>query len=66
MNKIKNKDTVIVTFCRSGGRGLFAAQALKRLGYTNTYNLKGGLKAWVGAGFPFDNGLGTVVQVVDE
>lgn len=66
MNKIKNKDTVIITYCRSGGRGLFAAQVLKHLGYANTYNLKGGLKAWARAGFPFDNGLGVVVKVKDE
>ena len=63
MNKIKNKDAVIVTYCRNGGRGLFAAQTLKKLGYKNVYNLKGGLKAWVTAGFPFDNGLGVVVKV---
>ena len=66
MNKIKNKDTVIITYCRSGGRGLFAAQTLRHLGYVNTYNLKGGLKAWARAGFPFDNGLGVVVKVMDE
>lgn len=63
MNKIKDKDAVIVTYCRSGGRGLFAAQALKKLGYKNVYNLKGGLKAWATAGLPFDNGLGVVVKI---
>lgn len=66
MNKIKNKDAVIITYCRSGGRGLFAAQTLKRLGYKNTYNLKGGLKGWARAGFPFDNGFGVVRQVTEE
>ena len=66
MNKIKNKDAVIVTYCRSGGRGLFSAQTLKHLGYQNAYNLKGGLKGWARAGFPFDNGLGVVVKVTEE
>ncbi|MBA1421330.1 MAG: sulfurtransferase [Epsilonproteobacteria bacterium] len=66
MNKLKNKDAVIVTYCRSGGRGLFAAQTLKKLGYKNVYNLKGGLKAWATAGLPFDNGLGVVVKVNAE
>ena len=66
MNKLKNKDAVIVTYCRSGGRGLFAAQALKKLGYKNVYNLKGGLKAWATAGLPFDNGLGVVIKVNAE
>lgn len=66
MNKIKNKEAVIVTYCRSGGRGLFAAEALKKLGYKNVYNLKGGLKAWAKAGLPFDNGLGVVVKIEAE
>jgi len=63
MNMLKNKDAVIVTWCRSGGRSVFAAQTLKRLGYTNVYSLEGGLKGWVQAGLPFENGLGIVVKV---
>ncbi|AKF25287.1 hypothetical protein YH65_07715 [Sulfurovum lithotrophicum] len=66
MNKIKNKDAVIVTYCRTGGRGLLAAETLKKLGYNNVYTLKGGLKAWAKAGLPFDSGLGIVVKVEDE
>ena len=66
MNKIKNKDVVIVTYCRTGGRGLLAAETLKKLGYDNVYTLKGGLKAWAKAGLPFDSGLGIVVKVEDE
>ncbi len=66
MNKIKNKDAVIVTYDRTGGRGLLAAETLKKLGYDNVYTLKGGLKAWANAGLPFDSGLGIVVKVEDE
>ena len=66
MNKIKNKDAVIVTYDRTGGRGLLAAESLKKLGYDNVYTLKGGLKAWAKAGLPFDSGLGIVVKVEDE
>ncbi|WP_294952606.1 rhodanese-like domain-containing protein [Sulfurovum sp.] len=66
MNKIKNKDAVIVTYDRTGGRGLLAAETLKEMGYNNVYTLKGGLKAWAKAGLPFDSGLGIVVKVEDE
>jgi rhodanese-related sulfurtransferase len=66
MNKIKDKDAVIVAYCRLGGRSLFAAQTLQNLGYKNVYSLAGGLKAWALAGLPFDNGLGIVVKVVEE
>ena len=66
INKIKDKNAVIVTYCRAGGISLFAAQSLKSIGYKNVYSLKGGLKAWAVAGYPFDNGLGVVVKVESE
>ena len=66
LNKIKDKNTTIVLYCRMGARSLFAAQSLKRLGYSNVYNLSAGLKGWVRAEYPYDNGLGTVLKVVDE
>ena len=58
LNKIKNKDAVIVTYCRGGSRGALAAQTLRKLGYKNAVNLKGGLKGWAKAGYPIDTGLG--------
>lgn len=66
MNTLKNQDAVIVVYCRSGGRSLFAAQTLDKLGYKNVYNLKGGLKEWALSGYPFENGLGVVVKVKAE
>lgn len=66
MNMIKDKDAVIVAYCRSGGRSLFAAQTLNKLGYKNAYNLKGGLKEWALSGYAFENGLGVVVKVKAE
>jgi len=58
LNKIKNKDAVIVAFCRGGSRGALAAQTLRKLGYKNAVNLKGGLKGWAKEGYPIDSGLG--------
>lgn len=65
LNKIKNKDAVIVTYCRSGGRGALAAQTLRRLGYKNATNLQGGLKGWAEAGYPIETGLG-ITQLTGE
>jgi len=65
LNKIKDKGTTIVVYTRMGARSLFAAESLKRLGYKSVYNLSAGLKGWVRAGYPYDNGLGTVKKVVD-
>lgn len=61
LNKIKDKNAVIVTYCRSGGRGALAAQTLKKLGYVNATNLKGGLKGWAQEGYPIETGLGVTL-----
>jgi rhodanese-related sulfurtransferase len=58
LNKIKNKDARIITYCRGGSRGALAAQTLRKLGYKNATNLKGGLKGWAKAGYPIETGLG--------
>jgi rhodanese-related sulfurtransferase len=58
LNKIKNKNALIVPYCRGGYRSALAAQTLRKLGYKNAINLKGGLKAWAKEGYDIDTGLG--------
>lgn len=65
-NKVKDKNTIIVTYCRGGSRGALAAQTLRYLGYKNATNLKGGLKGWAKNGYPVETGLGTVVLSKEE
>ena len=43
-----NKDTVIILYCASGMRSSNAAKTLVELGFTNVYNLDGGLINWSG------------------
>jgi len=57
---IQDKKVIIVTYCRKGGRGVLAAQVLKKMGYENATTLKGGLKGWAKAGYPIKTGLGNV------
>ena len=45
LNKISKEKQVIV-HCRSGARSGAICQALETQGYTNVYNLKGGIIAW--------------------
>lgn len=47
-----DKDTEILLYCRSGNMSLDAAEALAAAGYTNLYDLEGGMKAWEAAGRP--------------
>ena len=58
---LDDKEAVIVTYCRNGGRGALAAQVLKNMGYENATTLKGGLKGWAKAGYPIKTGLGNVI-----
>lgn len=66
LNQVKDKDAVIVTYCRGGSRGALAAQSLRHLGYKNATNLQGGLKGWAKAGYPIETGLGITKLTGEE
>lgn len=46
-----DKNAKIVLYCRSGRMSAIAAEELVKLGYTNLWNLKGGMVEWEQAGF---------------
>jgi len=48
----KHKDKTIVVNCQSGTRSAMACGVLRKNGFTQVYNLKGGIKAWEQAGLP--------------
>ena len=49
-----DKNARIVLYCRSGRMSAIAAQTLINLGYTNIWNLSGGMAAWEQAGLKID------------
>lgn len=50
LDKLPDKNAKIVLYCRSDRMSNIAARTLVDLGYTNIYNLDGGMVDWEGAG----------------
>jgi rhodanese-related sulfurtransferase len=48
----KHKGKPIIVSCRSGAQSMSACQQLKKAGYEQVYNLKGGILAWQSANLP--------------
>ena len=47
-----DKTATIVFYCQMGGRSGQAAAFAAANGYSDVYNLQGGIAAWAGAGLP--------------
>ena len=52
----KHKNKPIIAVCRSGNRSGTACARLKKAGFENMHNLKGGMMAWQHASLPIEKG----------
>lgn len=41
------KDEEVIVHCRSGRRSMMACMVLDQMGFTNTYNVEGGILDWI-------------------
>ncbi|UCB47335.1 MAG: rhodanese-like domain-containing protein [Spirochaetota bacterium] len=53
LDKLPDKNSTIVLYCRSGSMSTSAAKELVKIGYTNILELNGGFKAWKAEGYKF-------------
>lgn len=58
----EKKQRIAVT-CASGKRSSTAISIMRREGYTNLYNVTGGMTAWKSAGFPMLDGEGNLCKI---
>ena len=49
-----DKDSATVFYCQMGGRSAQAAAFAAANGFTDVYNLQGGISAWAQAGLPIE------------
>ncbi len=49
---VRSLDQPVVTVCNEGYTSSFAAASLRRLGFTRTADLEGGVESWAAAGLP--------------
>ena len=53
LNEIEQyNNTEIIVHCRSGSRSASASEILSSNGFSEVYNMLGGINAWINAGYP--------------
>jgi len=63
-DKIENKDAFIVVYCRSGKGAVLSAKTIQEdMHYTNVHYLKGGIDAWLEAGYSIFSHFGEIQLV---
>jgi thioredoxin len=60
-----DKNKPVYVYCLAGGRSAAAADKMRKLGYSNVYELKGGTNAWRAANKPLE-GAGNEKQMTME
>lgn len=61
-----DKGQPLYVYCQAGGRSAAAATKLRSLGYTNVFELKGGINGWKAAGKPLEGDSDARQMSLDE
>ena len=57
-----DKTKAVLVYCLSGGRSSSAAELLKQKGFTEVYNMQGGIMKWEATNMPIDKGTASAVS----
>ena len=57
-----NKNQPVMVYCKGGGRSADAIEKLEKLGFTQIYDLSGGIMAWEAKGFPTEGMQGNLAK----
>ncbi len=61
-NVLTDKNKKLYVYCRTGRRSAEAVGILKNKGYTNVYDVSGGITAWQSSGYSISKSDGTCVN----
>lgn len=61
-NVLTDKNKKLFVYCRTGRRSAEAVGKLRSMGYTNVYDISGGITAWQASGYPISKSDGTCVN----
>lgn len=56
----------ILVYCKTASRSANASKILANAGYTNVNNMQGGIKAWIGAGYPVVSSFVNELECADN
>jgi rhodanese-related sulfurtransferase len=59
--QIVERNSEIVVYCSGGFRSCLVADNLQKMGYSQVASLRGGLRAWLEAGYPLGSMTSTLI-----
>jgi len=65
LNELNPSDTILV-YCKAGSRSAVACQTLVNNGFTDVYNMIGGITAWIAEGYPAYVNYSSIQAAIDS
>jgi len=60
------KDKTYLIHCLSGGRSTNAFNSMQTMGFSNLYNMAGGINGWINAGYPITTDVKPIIVTISD